>query len=83
MKTLQKVVVLLFLLTFCKALNAFDPESSLISKTDVYWMALNIYHEDSGEPIQGQVAIAMVTMKHASSDAESTCDVIYDRKQFT
>jgi spore germination cell wall hydrolase CwlJ-like protein len=56
---------------------------SMMIQNALVCLALNIYHEDSGEPIQGQVAIAMVTMKHASSDAESTCDVIYYRKQFT
>ena len=46
-------------------------------------LALNVYHEARGEPLDGQIAIAMVTMNRASWDAASVCDVVYERKQFS
>jgi len=87
MKTLQKVVVLLFLLTFCKALNAFDPESSLISKTDVYWMALNIYHEAGNQPSIGKIAVAMVVVNRLNDNhnrfPKTIKDIITQNCQFS
>ena len=46
-------------------------------------LALNIYHEGRGEPLEGQIAIAMVTMNRASWDTDNVCDVVYERKQFS
>ena len=46
-------------------------------------LALNIYHEARGEPLDGQVAVAMVTMNRANWQASSICDVVYERKQFS
>lgn len=46
-------------------------------------LALNIYHEARGEPIEGQIAVAMVTMNRADWDTGSVCDVVYERKQFS
>ena len=66
MKTLHKVVVLLFSLTFCNAVHAIDPQSLLkskdASKTDLYWMALNIYHEAGDQPSIGKIAVGMVVL---------------------
>ncbi|NDG31212.1 cell wall hydrolase [bacterium] len=70
MKTLQKVVVLLFSLTFCKAVYAIDPQTLLkskdASKTDLYWMALNIYHEAGNQPSVGKIAVGMVVLNRLS-----------------
>ena len=46
-------------------------------------LALNIYHEGRGEPLEGQIAIAMVTMNRASWDTASVCEVVYEAKQFS
>ncbi|NDG30636.1 cell wall hydrolase [bacterium] len=66
MKTLSKVVVLLFSLLFIASAHAIDPQSLLkskdASKTDLYWMALNIYHEAGNQPSIGKIAVGMVVL---------------------
>lgn len=46
-------------------------------------LALNIYHEARGEPIAGQVAVAMVTMNRANWEARQVCPVVYAHRQFS
>lgn len=48
-------------------------------------LALNVYHEARSEPIQGQLAVAQVTVNRAASARypDSICDVVYQRKQFS
>ncbi|AZF49625.1 MULTISPECIES: cell wall hydrolase [unclassified Pseudomonas] len=46
-------------------------------------LALNIYHEARGEPLDGQIAVAMVTMNRADWQASSVCQVVYERNQFS
>ena len=46
-------------------------------------LALNIYHEGRGEPWQGQVAIAQVTIRRAEFKAENICKVVYAPQQFS
>lgn len=46
-------------------------------------MALNVYFEARGEPIQGQHAVALVTMNRAKGDPDKVCEVVFKRKQFS
>ena len=48
-------------------------------------MALNIYHEARGESIEGQYAIAHVTLNRVASTKwpDSICDVVYQPYQFS
>ncbi|AVJ22736.1 MULTISPECIES: cell wall hydrolase [Pseudomonas] len=46
-------------------------------------LALNIYHEARGEPLDGQIAVAMVTMNRADWQSANVCQVVYERKQFS
>ena len=48
-------------------------------------LAMNIYHEGRGEPIQGREAIASVTMNRVRSDRypDTVCAVVWQRKQFS
>ncbi|MGN7738578.1 cell wall hydrolase [Pseudomonas sp. 22526] len=46
-------------------------------------LALNIYHESRGEPLEGQIAVAMVTMNRASWETPNVCKVVYQEKQFS
>ena len=46
-------------------------------------LALNIYHEARGEPLDGQIAVAMVTMNRATWQSANICQVVYERKQFS
>jgi len=48
-------------------------------------LAMNIYHEARGERLEGQIAVAQVTVNRvAHASWESTiCDVVYQPKQFS
>lgn len=46
-------------------------------------LALNIYHEARSEPIDGQIAVAMVTMNRANWNTTDVCEVVYESKQFS
>jgi len=48
-------------------------------------MALNIYHEARGERVEGQIAVAHVTMNRVNHEnwPDTICDVVYQSKQFS
>lgn len=46
-------------------------------------LALNIYHEARGEPVDGQIAVAMVTMNRAQWETHEVCPVVYAPRQFS
>lgn len=48
-------------------------------------LALNIYHEARGEPIDGQLAVAIVTMNRVRSDKypNTVCRVVWQHRQFS
>ncbi len=54
-------------------------------KDDLHCLALNIYHEARGEPHEGQLAVAYVTMNRMVSHRypNSVCGVVWQRKQFS
>ena len=46
-------------------------------------LALNVYHEARGEPLNGQIAVARVTMRRADHKAERVCPEVFRPKQFS
>lgn len=48
-------------------------------------LALNVYFEARGEPAEGQLAVAMVTMNRVKNRhyPNSVCSVVWQRKQFS
>lgn len=48
-------------------------------------LALNVYHEARGEPLDGQVAVAQVTMNRVASKRypNTVCEVVYQKSQFS
>lgn len=46
-------------------------------------LALNIYHESRGEPENGQIAVAIVTMNRAGWQTENICTEVYRERQFS
>lgn len=46
-------------------------------------LALNVYHEARGEPLQGQVAVAHVTVNRARERNMRVCDVVFEPGQFS
>lgn len=45
--------------------------------------ALAIYHEAKFEPVQGQLAVAMVILNRAKRQPDKVCEVVFARKQFS
>ena len=56
-----------------------------IAKADIHCLAKNIYYEARGEPLEGQIAVAQVTLNRvASKQFHSTvCGVVYAYRQFS
>ena len=54
-------------------------QEKLYSESDLTCLATNIYHESRGESLQGQIAVAYVTMNRVKSKRfpDSVCDVVY------
>lgn len=52
---------------------------------DKLCLAKNIYHEAANEPLEGQVAVAVVTLNRALNDKfpDTICDVVYQRTTLT
>lgn len=48
-------------------------------------LALNVYHEARGEVIEGQIAVAHVTLNRVNHSyfPETICDVVYQNRQFS
>lgn len=56
------------------------------STRDISCLATNIYHEARSEPIEGQIAVAQVTVNRAKDKhqfANSVCGVVFERAQFS
>lgn len=49
----------------------------------VMCLALNIYHEARGEGLQGQRAVAHVTLNRARERRMEVCDVVFEPHQFS
>jgi N-acetylmuramoyl-L-alanine amidase len=66
---------------FAEEYNIIDPERD----PQLYCLALNIYFEARGEPIEGQYAVADVTLNRVEADTwpNSVCEVVYQRRQFS
>ena len=55
----------------------------MIAETALFCLALNIYHEARGEPLQGQIAVAMVTLNRAKRQQDRICDEVFKPFQFS
>jgi spore germination cell wall hydrolase CwlJ-like protein len=55
------------------------------SDSEKHCLALNIYHEAALEPVEGQVAVAVVTLNrvHDPEYPNTICQVVYQRGQIT
>lgn len=51
--------------------------------TALMCLSLNIYHESRGEPIDGQIAVAQVTMNRAEQDEAEVCNTVFEKGQFS
>jgi spore germination cell wall hydrolase CwlJ-like protein len=51
--------------------------------TAAFCLALTVYHEARGEPVQGQRMVAEVVMNRAGWRNERVCHVVFANKQFS
>lgn len=59
--------------------------SAAYSSSEMGCLALNVYHEARGESLEGQLAVAVVTLNRVTSDRypESVCEVVWQPAQFS
>jgi len=55
------------------------------SKSDLYWMAMNIYHEAGNQPLIGKIAVGIVTLNRVNDKRypKNIRDVVTDPYQFS
>ena len=56
------------------------------TKAELLCLAKNIYYEARGEPVQGKIAVAQVTLNRVTHRTEfdaNICGVVYARNQFS
>lgn len=81
-KSLLLAMVLLVPLTTGSAVLK---QSVHVPKNELYCLAQNIYHESRGEPLRGQLAVALVTLNRKKSGKypKTICGVVYQPNQFS
>jgi spore germination cell wall hydrolase CwlJ-like protein len=54
-------------------------------KSEIECLARNVYHEARGEPLEGQIAVAQVTVNRVESGEfqSSVCRAVYADRQFS
>ena len=50
---------------------------------DLFWLAINAYHEAQGEPIEGQIAVCKVVLNRVKKRKLSVKEVILQEDQFS
>lgn len=87
MRTLKTGIVVLALLSSATLSTAVpDRLGSLVAdKREIHCLAQNIYHEARGESVEGQLAVAQVTVNRVQSKKfqATVCDTVYARRQFS
>lgn len=64
---------------------AASPAVADINEEEAECLAKNIYFEARGEDVEGQIAVAWVTLNRVESDRfpDTVCDVVWQRSQFS
>lgn len=55
----------------------------MFSAAAIVCLALNVYYEARGEPVEGQYAVAFVTLNRAKVSGKSLCEVVNEPQQFS
>ena len=65
-------------------LHESDYPTSVVIDQELNCMAMNIYREAAGEPFEGKVAVAQVTMNRVNHTdfPKSVCAVVYEKNVF-
>jgi spore germination cell wall hydrolase CwlJ-like protein len=87
MKTLRVgLLATSLLLTGTLGIGTLAPVTTVEARfTDIDCLAKNIYHEARGEPLEGQLAVAQVTVNRVASGKfqNTVCGVVYAHHQFS
>lgn len=87
MKTLKIGILCLMLVPFTLGLgNAHDGKKVKQPRwAEVECLAKNIYHESRNQPLEGQIAVAQVTVNRVASQQfqNTVCGVVYAPSQFS
>ena len=87
MKTLKTGIVFLTLLTSVTLGTAARDHLGIqpAKAQDIDCLAKNIYHEARGEPLEGQIAVAQVTLNRVRNPQfqNTVCAVVYAPSQFS
>lgn len=87
MITLKTGVLALALLTSIglDTASLAAPKTPYVSRTELHCLAKNIYMEARGESLEGQIAVARVTVNRVRDPAyhSTVCGVVYAYKQFS
>lgn len=60
-----------------------NTEPKRTTRAELECLTRNIYHEARGEPLQGQLAVAQVTLNRSKLTNKSVCSTVYARRQFS
>ena len=55
----------------------------MLLQSALFCLALNIHFEARGEPIQGQIAVAHVTMNRVKENKSNICHEVFKKGQFS
>lgn len=60
-------------------------DTSQINRQEIHCLAKAVYHESRGEPIEGQIAVAMTVLNRARDPRwpSALCEVVYQPWQFS
>lgn len=87
MKTLKLgILTLLLSTTIGLGMGSLAQSKIQFAKAaDIECLARNVYHEARGEPLEGQIAVAQVTLNRVASSQfqGSVCKVVYAHRQFS
>lgn len=85
MKTLKIGILCLILPLTLGFSNTHDGKTKRARWTDVECLAKNIYHEARGESLEGQIAVAQVTLNRVRNPQfdNTVCAVVYAPSQFS
>lgn len=75
-------IVFTLLVAACGNKPTTNYEKNYIDKHQAACLTRNVYHEARGEPFEGQIAVARVTLNRAK-DLSNICSVVFAKKQFS
>ena len=89
MKAIKALLSSLFLCVLMASSSYADTNTIKLSadssKSDVYWMAMNIYYEAGNQPLIGKIAVGVVTLNrlHDKRFPKNIRDVVTQPSQFS